>query len=410
MHSALLISRLVSISSRKPLSPGRIFVVLDEDGTSSFISSLHLRPAVPLRISWTAIEPRSPLGLRAGLRSPKLPSAAFSVFLSLSSALPGFPVHRCHPSPSSPATFFVHGHLARSSAASLFLLSHSRFRSVGLWGRKNERASERMDGRTDERTNGRTDATGEVLLSLSHRSLALGRSPLVRSFAYSLAQSLGHPSSPSLFAGSVYLLIATSPRLPRADRGLRQFPHPSRVPRFPRPCLILQQQQQQHRALRGASVPLSCSLFALSRSLRFLSFPFFLALSFGYLSFAPVDPYYVLFHSKLHSPSLSRPTFIRVSSLSLSFSIRNLVVLLPPTLDTNSLDAAEFSFEATIRGLRYIPTSTSLPPSPPPPPSSLLPHLDVDVDLSASLISRGELAAVSAPRRNCTVRREDVVI
>lgn len=116
VHSAL-ISRLVSISPREPLSYprwARISDALDEDGTSSFISSLHLRPAaprraVPLRISWTAIEPRSPLDLRAGPLSPKLPSAAFSVFLSspLSPRYPGFPVHRCHPSPSSPATFFA---------------------------------------------------------------------------------------------------------------------------------------------------------------------------------------------------------------------------------------------------------------------------------------------------------------
>lgn len=253
---------------------------------------------------------------------------------------------------------------------------------MGTQERTNERANERTDGRTV----GRTQLARCSSLFLIVLSLSVGRRSFVRSFAYSLAHSLGHPSSPSLFAGSVYLLIATSPRLPRADRGLRQFPHPSRVPRFPRPCLILQQQQQQHRALRGASVPLSCSLFALSRSLRFLSSHFFLALSFGYLSFALVDPHYVLFHSKLHSPSLSRPTFIRVPlspslPVPLSFSIRNPVVLLPPTLDTNSLDAAEFSFEATIRGLRYIPTSTSsfLP----------LPRLDVDVDLSASLISRG---------------------
>lgn len=88
----------------------------------------------------------------------------------------------------------------------------------------------------------------------------------------------------------------------------------------------------------------------------------------------------------------------------LSLSLGNPVVLLPPTLDTNSLDAAEFSFEATIRDLRYIPTSTlPLPPPPPPPPS--LPRLDVDVDLSASLISRGRRTrgGISATAR---VRRE----
>lgn len=51
VHSAL-ISRLVSISPREPLSYprwARISGALDEDGTSSFISSLHLRPAAPRR-------------------------------------------------------------------------------------------------------------------------------------------------------------------------------------------------------------------------------------------------------------------------------------------------------------------------------------------------------------------------
>jgi len=158
-----------------------------------------------------------------------------------------------------------------------------------------------------------------VFLSLSHRSLALGRSPLVRSLAYSLAQSFGHPLSPSLFAGSVYLLIATSPRLPRADRGLRQFPHPSRVPRFPRPCLILQQQQHRARYEKPLSVSLSCSLFALSRSLRFLSSPFlsrsfFLAISRS--------------RSSIHTTSCFIRSFIRLlfhvlplSAVSLSVSI-----------------------------------------------------------------------------------------
>lgn len=65
MHSALLISRLVSITLRKPAPPvvpsqSRISIALDVDGTLSFISSLHLRPAVPLHVSWTAVESRSP--------------------------------------------------------------------------------------------------------------------------------------------------------------------------------------------------------------------------------------------------------------------------------------------------------------------------------------------------------------
>jgi len=217
VHSAL-ISRLISISPRKPLlfSLDRISVALDEDGTSSFISSLHLRPTVPLRISWTAIEPRSPLGLRTRSLSTDLPSAAFSVFLSprLSPRYPGFlsiAVIRLR----LRRRLFSPRHLARSSAVPLFLLSHSRFRSVGLWGRKNERTSERTVGQTQL---ARRSSLFPIVLSLS-----VGRRSFVRSL-YSLAQSLGHPPSPSLFAGSVYLLIATSPRLPRADRGLRQFP------------------------------------------------------------------------------------------------------------------------------------------------------------------------------------------
>lgn len=312
MHSALLISRLVSISSRKPLSFlrwERIFVTLDEDRTSSFISSLHLRPAVPLRISWTAIEPRS--FPSAFGRDFSLPSCPLLRFLSSSPFPPRYPgflsiaVIRLR---LRRRLFSTTSSRSILRAASLFLLSHSGFRSVGLWGRKNER--------TSERTNGRTQLARCSSLFLIVLSLSVGRRSFVRSFAYSLAQSLGHPSSLSLALRRFCIFIdchLTSPTTGR-PRSAAVSPPLSRVPRFPRPCLILQQQQQQqHRALRGASVPLSCSLFALSRSLRFLSSHFFLALSFGYLSFALVDPHYVLFHSKLHSPSLSRPTFIRVS-------------------------------------------------------------------------------------------------
>lgn len=66
----------------------RISVALDEDGTSSFISSLHLRPAVPLRISWTAIEPRSPLVLRAGPLSLSLSLSLSQVALCCVFCLP----------------------------------------------------------------------------------------------------------------------------------------------------------------------------------------------------------------------------------------------------------------------------------------------------------------------------------
>lgn len=201
----------------------RISVALDEDGTSSFISSLHLRPAVPLRISWTAIEPRSPLVLRAEPHSLPLPLSLSQVALCCVFCLP-LPLLRASrvscPSLSSVSVlagdFFRPRHLARSSGASLFLLSHSRFRSVGLWGRKNERtnerASERTVGWTDERMDGRTDGRnwrGALTLSpLSSssfsRSRAVGRRSFVRWFARSLAQSLGHPlrlprSSPVLY-------------------------------------------------------------------------------------------------------------------------------------------------------------------------------------------------------------------
>lgn len=124
VHSALLISRLVSISSRKPLSfprQGRILVALDEDGTSSFISSLHLRPAVPLRISWTAIEPRSPLGLRAGT---SLSQVVLRCVFCLSLPVPRATRVSC-PSLSSVSVFagdFFRPrlHLARSSAPRRF--------------------------------------------------------------------------------------------------------------------------------------------------------------------------------------------------------------------------------------------------------------------------------------------------
>ena len=338
-------------------SLGRISVTLDGDGTSSFISSLHLRPMSSLFVFPGPPSSRPLLSFfgRASLSlslSSKLPSDAFSVLL-FSLLSPRATRVSC-PSLSSVSVFtgdfFRPRYLARSSPPRqlVFLLSHSGFRSVGLWGRKNERTNER----TNERANDRTDATGEAFLSLSHRSLALGRSPLVRSLAYSLAQSFGHPLSPSLFAGSVYLLIATSPRLPRADRGLRQFPHPSRVPRFPRPCLILQQQQHRARYEKPLSVSLSCSLFARYHALFASSPPpFFLALSFWlFLVRARRSTLRPVSFEASFAFSFTFYLYPRSLCPSLSFSLHNPVVLLPPTLDTNSLDAAEFSFEATISG------------------------------------------------------------
>lgn len=87
MHSVLLISRLVSISSRKPLSFSRSR--RRRDLVVYFVPSPSTRrpSSYFLDRHRAALSPR-PSSL--GLRFPKLPSAAFSVFLSSPSALPGF--------------------------------------------------------------------------------------------------------------------------------------------------------------------------------------------------------------------------------------------------------------------------------------------------------------------------------
>lgn len=227
-----------------------------------------------------------------------------------------------------------------------------------------------------------------MLLSLSHRSLALGRSPLVRSFVRLLARSVARPPFVSLALRRFCIFIdchLTSPTTGRPRSAavsppLSRSTFPSSLP---------------HSAATATAASCAtrslCPSFLLSfRAITLSSLPLlpFLSRSFFWLSLVCA-----------RRPTL-RPVSFEASfafsftpylyprlSLSLSFSIRNPVVLLPPTLDTNSLDAAEFSFEPTIRGLRYIPTST--PPLLPPPLPSPLPRLDVDVDLSASLISRG---------------------
>lgn len=88
--------------------------------------------------------------------------------------------------------FFRPFGLARSSAASLFLLSHSGFRSVGLWGRKNERTNERANGRTDERN------WRGASLSFSLSSFSRSRLVAARSFVRLLARSVTRPPFVSL--------------------------------------------------------------------------------------------------------------------------------------------------------------------------------------------------------------------
>lgn len=131
---------------------------LNEDETSSFISSLHLRPAIPLRVSWTAIESHLPLKPRARslsrscspLRFPSVPFPLHPYSPSpLLLLLPPrvSPVHRCHPSQSSSATSLG----CSSASRRFFFVLTLGFRSVGLWGRKNQRT--------------RTDASTEMLPS-----------------------------------------------------------------------------------------------------------------------------------------------------------------------------------------------------------------------------------------------------
>lgn len=97
-----------------------------------------------------AIGSRTPLASRPRAGPASRPPARFlsssplPLFSSFTPHRSGLPVHRCHPSPSSSATSFVPRPLAHSSAAPVFLRSLALgFRSVGLWRRKNQRASER---------------------------------------------------------------------------------------------------------------------------------------------------------------------------------------------------------------------------------------------------------------------------
>lgn len=145
MHSALLISRLVSITLRKPAPPvvpsqSRISIALDVDGTLVyFVASPSTRrpSSCFLDRRRVALSPSSPPTSGRNL-SPELPTVArFLSSTLLSPPRAEFPVHRCHPSQSSPATSFARA-VSLAPPPLLFLRPHSGFRSVGLWGRKNE--------------------------------------------------------------------------------------------------------------------------------------------------------------------------------------------------------------------------------------------------------------------------------
>lgn len=192
------------------------------------------------------------------------------------------------------------------------------------------------------------NATSETLLSLSFsRAVAtLFIRSFVRLFVRSFVRpfavrSLARPPSPSpsLFAFCIFIdCHLTSPTT--ADLGLRQFPPLSRSS-FP--------SSQPHSAAAAASRTTRslCRSFLLSFHAIMLSA--LLSCSFfRRLSRWLVNPLYVLLHSKLR---LLSHAVLPSPSPSYLLSCRGSVVLLPPTLDTNSLDAAEFSFEATIRGL-----------------------------------------------------------
>lgn len=197
---------LDSVASRKPvllLFPRRVgsSSPLNQDFVVYFVASPSTRH--PSSCFLTAIESHLPLNLGRDLSlslslSFELFSAAFSscVFSSSCSSLsfvlfPWFPVHRCHPSQSSWTTC-----LGRSFVATLFLRPRSGFRSVGLWGRKNERTN----GRKQPRCFSLLPSTSPSLLfSLCFcRSLTFGRSSLVRSFTRSATLRLPR-SSPVLY-------------------------------------------------------------------------------------------------------------------------------------------------------------------------------------------------------------------
>lgn len=231
---------------------------------------------------------------------------------------------------------------------------------------------------TQERTNERTQAarcfsllpstSPSLFLSLCFcRSLSVGR----RSFARSLAR----PPSVSLALRRFCIFIdchLTSPTT--VDRGLRQFPHPSRVSLVPTSFC------------NGSSSSSSIARYEEPLSLFLALFPCYHALRLSFfcprLSRSLVDPLYALFEASRSFPSL----FLTLSCRCLSPSLPALALPAAPwcfyLLRSIQTRWTEFSFEATIRGLRYISTPTPLP-------SPLLPRLDVDVDLSASLYLDG---------------------
>lgn len=229
---------------------------------------------------------------------------------------------------------------------------------MGTQERTNERANEQTDGRTQP-----------ARCSSLFVALSAGR----RSFAHSLA----------LRRFCIFIdCHLTSPTT--ADRGLRQFPHPSRssfsssqphsaaASRYEEPpSLFLALFPHYHAyACAPSSSPalLPCLPATHSLFLLTISIPLSLVRSSTH-SLRPAS-FEASFASSVFpslalswSPSLFHPLPRAVLPLSssLSFSLlptlRSPVMLLPPTLDTNSLDAAEFSFEATIRGSRYISTA-----------------------------------------------------
>ena len=175
---------------------------------------------------------------------------------------------------------------------------------------------------TQERTDGRTDATSVPL----HPSLS---PPIFFSFSHRLFVARSTTLSLSLSLSrcrfSVYLLIATSPRLPW-PRSAAVSPPFTRIPRFPRPRLVL----QQAAASRSATRPENLVSFSI-----------------------PVFLHVVLFRAQRFSSILPRSlSIVKATTLAEVRPSAASLALLPPTLDTNSLDAAEFSFEPTLRSTR----------------------------------------------------------
>lgn len=179
---------------------------------------------------------------------------------------------------------------------------------------------------TQERTNERTQAarcfsllpstSPSLFLSLCFcRSLTFGRSSLVRSFTRSLAR----PPSVSLALRWFCIFIdchLTSPTT--VDRGLRQFPHPSRVSLVPTSFC------------NGSSSSSSIARYEEPLSLFLALFPRYhaLRLSFFYprLSRSLVDPLYALFEASRSFPSL----FLTLSCRCLSPSLPALALPAAP--------------------------------------------------------------------------------